>query len=319
MSLARFIHKQFIDIIEWTESGDDVLAWRFPTADLEIQQGAQLVVRETQAAIFVHEGEVADRFTPGRHTLRTRNLPVLTDLRHWDKGFESPFKSEVYFFSTRLRVGRTWGTPQAVTVRDREFGAVRVRAFGVYSVRIADAARVYRNLSGTRETYMFADLEGQLRAVLSNALAQHLGTSGVPFLDMAANQAALSAGVRDRVREHCEPLGVAIEDVQIQSLSLPEELQQRLDERIGMGVVGDLGRYTAFQTARAIPIAAAEGGGAAGAGVGVGAGVAMGQAMAGSIARGAAAPAAAKVTCPRCHATLDPAGAFCSECGNGLR
>ena len=200
--------------------------------------------------------------------LRTKNLPVLTNLRHWTKLFESPFKSEVYFFSTRLRVGQTFGTPQPVTVRDREFGAVQVRAFGVYSFRIADAGRFHQQVSGTRDVYRVADLEGQLRAVLLSALGAELGTGNVPFLDLAANQPALGAAVRDRAAADCEPLGIAITDVKIESLTLPDELQKRLEERIGMGVVGDLGRYAQFQTARAIPLAAASegGGGAAGAG-----------------------------------------------------
>ena len=319
MGLAHFITKQFIDVLQWTEEGDEVLAWRFPTADLEIQQGAALIVRDTQAALFVDEGRIADRFEGGRYVLRTKNLPVLTDLRHWDKLFESPFKSEVYFFSTRLRVGQTFGTPQPITVRDRELGALRVRAFGAYSFRIADPARFHQNVSGTRDTYTIADLEGQLRAVLASALAAQLGASDVPFLDLAANQPALAAGVRARADADCAPLGIAITDVKIESLTLPDDLQQRLDERIGMTMVGDLGRYTQFQTARSIPLAAAAegGGGAAGAGVGVGAGVAMGQAMAQAIAQASAA-AAPTATCRHCQATLARATRFCPECGQSL-
>src|ERR1041384_7452125 len=135
MSVADFIRKQFIDILEWTESSDDTLAWRYPTADFEIQHGAQLVVRETQAALFVDQGRVADLFGPGRYTLATENLPTLPDRGHWTKGFHSPWKSEVYFFSTRLRLEQTWGTPQPITIRDAEFGTLRVRAFGIYSYR----------------------------------------------------------------------------------------------------------------------------------------------------------------------------------------
>ncbi len=317
MGLARFINKQFIDVIQWTESDDDVLAWRFPTEDLEIQHGAALIVRDTQVALFVDDGRLADRFPAGRYVLQTRNLPVLTDLRHWAKGFESPFKSEVYFFSTRLRVGQTFGTPQPITIRDREFGSVRVRAFGRYAFRIVDAGRFHEQVSGTRDTYLVDDVEGQLRAILASALATHLGTSDVSFLDMAANQAALAAGTRERANAACEPLGIAIADVEIESLSLPDEVQQRLDERIGMGVVGDLGRYTQFQTGRAIPVAAASEGGAAGAGVGIGAGAAMGQAMAHAVGAAVTAKPAA-VTCPHCQATLERATKFCPECGQSL-
>ena len=299
MGLGDFVKKQFIDVIQWTEEGDDVLAWRFPTADLEIQQGAQLTVRETQVALFVDEGRVADPFAPGRHRIQTRNLPLLTNLRHWDKRFDSPFKSEIYFFSTRQRLGRTWGTSQAVTVRDREFGAVRVRAFGVYSFRIADAGRFFLQVSGSREKFTLAELEVQLRATLASALAQHLGASGLPFLDMAANQGAIAAGMQERSRAGFAALGLALEDLQIQSLSLPEELQKLLDERIGMGVIDDLARYTQFQAARAIPLAATDGGGVAGAGLGLGVGVAMGQTMAQTLAgANAAAPVPGTKTPP---------------------
>lgn len=323
MGLASFVSKQFIDVIQWTEDGDDVLAWRFPTADLEIQHGAALIVRDTQTAIFVDDGQIADRFEGGRHVLRTKNLPVLTNLRNWTKLFESPFKSEVYFFSTRLRVGQTFGTPAPVTVRDAEFGAVQVRAFGVYSFRIADPARFHQQVSGTRDEYRVADLEGQLRAILLSALGAELGKGIVPFLDLAANQHALAAAVCDRAASDCAALGIQVTTVQLESLTLPDELQKRLEERIGMGIVGDPARYLQFQAARSIPLAAASDGGAAGAGVGVGAGVAFGQVMAQGMtsalaaAGGTVRPAAA-AACPHCHATLDRATRFCPECGQAL-
>lgn len=339
MGLAGFIQKQFIDVIDWTEADDDVLAWRFPTADLEIQYGAALIVRDTQVAVFVDEGRVADRFEAGRYVLRTKNLPVLTNLRNWTKLFESPFKSEVYFFSTRRRIGRTFGTPQPLTVRDRELGAVQVRAFGVYGFRIVDPGCFHREISGTRDVYRVAEIEGQLRAMLVSALAAELGGGAVSFLDLAANQPALAAAVAARASADAAPLGLEITDVRLESLNLPDELQQRLEEQIGMAMVGDLGRYAQFQTARAIPLAAASEGGAAGAGVGVGAGVAMGQAMAQTIAAaagappasggpstaggtpgsggsGPAAPAASAATkCPHCYTLLTEPGRFCSACG----
>jgi membrane protease subunit (stomatin/prohibitin family) len=332
MGIASFVKKQFIDVLQWTEEGDDVLAWRFPTADLEIQQGARLIVRETQMALFVDQGKVADLFGPGTHAIHTRNLPVLTDLRHWNKLFESPFKSDVYFFSTRQRLGQTWGTANALTIRDREFGAVRVRAFGVYGFRVGDARVMFREVSGTRESYGVADLEGQLRNTLVAALTDHFGGSQVPFLDMAANQDVLARAVLGKAQPGFAALGLTLESFQIQNISLPEELQARLDERIGMGIVGDLPRYTQFQTARSIPTAAANTGGAAGAGVGVGAGIAMGQAMghamqpppAASAPVGGAAPAAAAApapvgtVCSRCSTRLERPSKFCPECGNAL-
>ena len=316
MGLMDFVKKQFIDILQWTEDGDEVLAWRFPIADKEIQQGAQLIVRETQAAVFVHEGVAADVFGPGRHTIRTQNIPLLTDLAHWDKLFESPFKSDVYFFSTRLRLNQTWGTAHPITMRDAEFGAVQVRAYGIYSYRISVPRVFFQRVSGTRESYLVGDLEGQLRGTLVTTLSDHFAESRVPFLDMAANQVELSAAVQTKARPLLADLGLSLESFQIQNISLPDELGKRLDERIGMGIVGNLPAYTRFQTARSIPIAAAKGGGAAGAGVGVGAGIAMGQAMTQAVSQSPGATAA--VTCARCHARIARPSKFCPECGAAL-
>ena len=313
MGLLDFAKKQLIDILQWTESDDQTLVWRYPTADLEIQQGAQLVVRETQVALFVDQGRVADLFGPGQHTIRTANLPVLTDLRHWAKGFESPFKSEVYFFSMRLRLNQTWGTASPITARDREFGAVRVRAFGIYSYRITDPRAFFAKVSGTRAAYAVDELEGQLRSTLITTLTTHVAESGVPFLDMAANQEQLAAAVRAKATPAFADLGLALEGFQIQNVSLPDALEERLDERIGMGITGDLGRYGQFQAARSIPLAAAAGG-TAGAGVGMGVGVAMGQTMARAVGPAAGAGGA----CPKCGARLERPVKFCPECGTPL-
>src|SRR6185436_12512489 len=325
MGFLDFVKKQFIDIIQWTEEGDEVLAWRFPMRDMEIQQGAQLTVRETQAALFVHQGKPADLFGPGQHTIKTQNIPLLTDLANWGKLFESPFKSDIYFFSTRQRLNQKWGTSNPITIRDREFGAVRLRAFGIYSFRLAAPRVFFQKVSGTRDYYGIGDLEGQLRNSVIAVLTDHFAESNIPFLDMAANQVELGAAVADKMRPMFADLGLALESFQVQNISLPDELQKRLDERIGMGVVGDMGRYTQFQTAQSIPVAAAQAGGAAGAGVGLGAGVAMGQAMTQAMtgARpvdpdtppGAPAPApaaatpsaspAAALACPHCQSRLD--------------
>ena len=321
MGFLDFVKKQFIDIIQWTEDGDEVLAWRFPMRDMEIQQGAQLTVRETQAALFVHQGQAADLFGPGQHTIKTQNLPLLTDLQHWDKLFESPFKSDVYFFSLRLRINQKWGTSNPITIRDKDFGAVRMRAFGIYTFRIASPKVFYSKVSGTRDTYTVGDLEGQLRNSIVATLTDHFAESGIPFLDMAANQVELSAAVADKVRPMFGDLGLALEAFQVQNISLPDELQKRLDERIGMGVVGDMSRYTQFQTAQSIPTAAGNEGGGAGAGMGLGAGIAMGQAMGQAMSQAAqgggaaAAPKAATAGCVKCGKPIAPGARFCAECG----
>jgi membrane protease subunit (stomatin/prohibitin family) len=298
MALMDFIKKQFIDVIHWTEDDETTLAYRFPMQDMEIQYGAQLTVRESQAAAFVNEGEVADVFGPGRYKLTTQTIPVLTNLRNWDKLFQSPFKSDVYFFSTRLKVDQKWGTPNAITIRDKEFGAVRLRAFGIYSYRIVDPKSFHVNISGTRERYTVDELAGQLRSTIVGAITDLFAESQIPFLDMAANQDEFAVELRAKAGEGFKSMGLELASFVVENLSLPEELQKILDQRIGMGMVGDIQRYTQFQVANSIPAAAANPGGLAGIGAGLATGVAMGQAMTQAIGQaiapaGGAAPAAA--------------------------
>ena len=287
MALMDFIKKQFIDILEWTESGDGTLAWRFPMQDMEIQTGAALVVRESQMALFVNEGQVADVFGPGTYKLSTQTLPVLTYLKNWDKLFASPFKSDVYFFSTRQQVDQKWGTPQPVTVRDAEFGAVRIRAFGNYAYRVVDPKKFHTEISGTREAYTVQDLDGQLRGLIMQQISVAIAQSKIPFLDLAANQLLFAQALSQALNPAMEGYGLKLEAMTVQSISLPEELQKVLDQKIGMGMVGnDMGKFMQYQTAQAIPKmaegvgAGGDAGGLAGAGLGMGAGVAMGQILA---------------------------------------
>ena len=298
MALMDFIKKQFIDIIEWTEEGDDLLAWRFPMADMEIQNGGVLVVRESQMAMFVNEGQVADVFGPGMHKLTTQTLPVLTYLKNWDKLFQSPFKSDVVFFSTRQRIDQKWGTPQPITIRDKDFGAVRLRAFGNYAYRITDPKAFYSEISGTRAAYPVADLEGQLRGLVLQNISNAIAGSGVPFLDLAANQVMFAEALAKELAPAFEKLGLRVESLTVQNLSLPEELQKILDQKIGMGMVGnDMGKFMQYQTAQAIPKfaeGAAGGGGIAGDAMGLGAGVALGQVLAQNLAQGLSPNAAAQ-------------------------
>ncbi len=302
MALMDFIKKQFIDIIQWTEDSDGTLAWRFPMADMEIQYGASLTVRESQMAVFVNEGKVADVFGPGMYKLTTQTIPVLTYLKNWDKLFESPFKSEVYFFSTRQQVDQKWGTPQPITIRDKDFGAVRLRAFGNYSFRVADPKLFHTEISGTREAYTVGDLDGQLRGLVLQNISNAVAQSGIPFLDLAANQMAFAQALTAQLVPEFEKIGLKVEGLTVQSISLPEELQKILDQKIGMGMVGnDMGKFMQYQTAQAIPKMAEGVGGGGGSGIagdamGLGAGIAMGQVLAQNLQQGlagAAAPAAA--------------------------
>jgi membrane protease subunit (stomatin/prohibitin family) len=304
MALMDFIRKQFIDIIQWTEALDGTLAWRFPMADMEIQNGAQLVVRESQMALFVNQGKVADVFGPGTHRLSTQTLPVLTYLKNWDKLFESPFKSDVYFFSTRQQVDQKWGTPQPITIRDADFGAVRLRAFGNYSFRVADPKLFHTEISGTRERYEAADLDGQLRGLVLQNISNAVASSGIAFLDLAANQLMFAQALGKQLAPEFEKLGLKLDGMTMQSVSLPEELQKILDQKIGMGMVGnDMAKFMQYQTAQAIPKFAEGGGAGGGSGIaadamGLGAGVALGQVLAQNLAAGlqvasASAPAQA--------------------------
>ncbi len=272
--------KQFIDVIEWTENEEGVLAYRFPTLDKEIQNGAQLTVRESQVALFVNEGNIADSFTPGRYKLTTENMPIMTTLMNWDKAFKSPFKSEVYFYSTREQLDQRWGTQQPITVRDKEFGAIRLRTFGTFSYQVDEPNTFYQKLSGTREKYTVNELDGQLRSIITTTIASKLGQGETAFLDLAANQMLFSEQLRLELDQAFFNYGLKICTFLVQSITLPEELQPYLDKRASMNLVGDLAKYTQFQAADSIAAAAANPGGLAGAGVGLGAGAVIGQVFA---------------------------------------
>jgi membrane protease subunit (stomatin/prohibitin family) len=279
-------------------------------------------VRESQMAVFVNEGKVADVFGPGMYKLTTQTIPVLTYLKNWDKLFESPFKSDVYFFSTRQQIDQKWGTPQPITIRDKDFGAVRLRAFGNYNFRIADPKLFHTEISGTRERYTTADLDGQLRGLVLQNISNAIASSEIAFLDLAANQLAFAQALVTQLTPEFAKIGLKLEGMTVQNVSLPEELQKILDQKIGMGMVGnDMGKFMQYQTAQAIP-KFAEGGGAgggiAGDAMGLGAGVALGQVLAqnlqqglqggGNAAQAAAAAAAAGVKPDDVMATLEKLG-----------
>ena len=312
MALMDFIRKQFIDILEWTETGDGTLAFRYPMAGNEIQYGGSLTVRESQMAVFVNEGKVADVFGPGMYKLTTQTLPVLTYLQNWDKLFQSPFKSDVYFFSTRQQLDRRWGTTQPVTIRDKDFGAVRVRAFGNYAYAISDPRLFHTAVSGTTARYTVEDLDGQLRGLMLQHISDAVAQSGVPFLDLAANQIEFAKQLLEATASEFTKLGLSLVSVTVQNVSLPAELQKVLDQKIGMGMVGnDMGKFMQYQTAQAIPKFAEGGGGGsgiAGDAMGLGAGVALGQVMAQNLQAGLQGnpQAAAQAAAAQVPATLNP-------------
>ena len=323
MTLKQFIAKQFIDVIQWNEPEEGILVYRYPMQDMEIQNGGQLIVRESQMAAFVNDGKIADVFGPGLHTLNTRNLPVLTDVMNWDKEFESPFKSDVYFFSTHQQIDQKWGTATPITIRDAEFGAVRLRGYGIYSFRISDPRKFFTEVSGTRETYCVSDLEGQLRNTIVARMTDIFAASKISYLDMAANQAALGRKIEEEMKPTFTALGLELASFVVENISLPEELQKVMDQRIGVSMAGDIGKFTQFQAAEALSAAAANSGGAAGMGVGLGAGVAMGQTMMSAIKHAAEddeedlAPAhgSRKRFCVDCGQPIPDGAKFCPSCG----
>jgi membrane protease subunit (stomatin/prohibitin family) len=291
MSLRTFIAKQFIDVIDWMEPEDGILAYRYPMQDREIQNGGKLTVRDSQMAVFVNEGQVADVMGPGLYTLTTHTLPILTYLKNWDKAFQSPFKSDVYFYSTRMQINQRWGTANPITFRDKEFGAVRMRGYGIYSYHVQDPKVFYQKISGSREIYRVADLEGQLRNTMIAVMTGTFASSTVPFLDLAANQMEMGNRIMEQMKPAFADLGLSLDTFVVDNVSLPDELQQMLDQRISMNMIGDMNKFTQFQVAKAIPIAAGnEGSGVAGIGVGLGAGLTMGQQMMNSMTQGQQGP-----------------------------
>ncbi|MBL8962615.1 MAG: SPFH domain-containing protein [Phycisphaeraceae bacterium] len=299
MSIWKAIRGELIDIIEWLDSTRDTLVWRYPRHDNEIKNGARLVVRESQAAVFVNEGQVADVFEfPGTFTLTTQNLPLLSKLKGWKYGFESPFKAEVYFVNTRRFTDLKWGTKNPVMLRDADFGPVRLRAFGTYVLRVAKPVDLIRSSVGTDARFTTDEITDQLRNLIVSRFADTLGEGKIPALDLAANYDSLAAAMLAKLGPEFEQYGIEVPSLLIENISLPPEVEQMLDKRTSMGVLGDMNRFTQFQAANALGDAAKNPGGAAGAGVGVGAGIAMGQAMAGAMAGAANPPPASGPAAP---------------------
>lgn len=292
MGLWDKLTGELIDIVEWTEpSGSELLAYRFPRYNNEIKNGAKLTVREGQSAVFVNEGQIADVFTPGMYTLNTANLPILGTLKGWKYGFESPFKAEVYFVSTKQWTDQKWGTQNPVMVRDPEFGPVRLRAFGTYAMRVGDPATFLRQLVATDPSFETFDVTNQLRNVIVSRFVDVIGQAKLPILDLAGNYQKLGTLALDRVGAEVAGMGIILTQFYVENISLPEEVEKALDTRSKMGVLGSMDQFTRYQTAEAIRDAAQNPGGMGGMGAGIGAGMAIGQQMAGAVVGSHAQPA----------------------------
>ncbi len=280
MSLMDWGKAQFIEIIEWLDDSNDTLAWRFPVRDQEIKNGAKLVVREGQEAVFVNEGQLADVLKPGTHTLSTQNLPILATLKGWKYGFESPFKAEVYFTSTRLFNDQKWGTSNPIMMRDADFGMLRIRAFGIYSIKVADSGKFLKQLVGTNGVYTLDDITEQLRKSIMSRFTDVLGESKIAALDLAAHYDELSDLAKAKLADEFGTMGLELSKFFVENISLPEEVEKMMDKRTSVGMMAPvMGAYTQMQVADSIPLAAQNPNGIAGMGMGVGLGFGMGNMM----------------------------------------
>ncbi|MFZ4574725.1 MAG: SPFH domain-containing protein [Phycisphaerales bacterium] len=283
MDIWKKLSGELIDIVEWLDDSRDTLVYRFQRMNNELKNGAKLTVREGQVAVFVNEGQIADVFTPGMHTLETANLPILATLKGWKYGFNSPFKAEVYFVNTRQFTDLKWGTMNPIMLRDPEFGPVRLRAFGTYAMKVVDAGALVKEIAGTSGRLTVEGLTDQVRNFIVSRFAEALGEAKIPALDLASNYSEIGGALVQAIQPAVSPYGIQLTALLVENISLPPEVEQALDARTKMGVIGDLNKYTQFQTAEAIRDAAKNPGGMAGAGMGAGMGFAMAQQMAGAL------------------------------------
>ncbi|OSP54975.1 SPFH domain-containing protein [Pseudoruegeria sp. SK021] len=279
MSIFNFLSGEFIDVIHWTDDTRNTMVWRFERQGHAIKYGAKLTVREGQAAVFVHEGQIADVFTPGLYMLETNNMPVMTTLQHWDHGFRSPFKSEIYFVNTTRFNNLKWGTKNPIILRDPEYGPVRVRAFGTYTIRVSDPARFMVEIVGTDGEFTMDEISFQVRNIIVQEFSRVIAASGIPVLDMAANTADLGKLIATEISATLTGYGLTMPELYIENISLPEAVEAALDKRTSAGLAGDLGRFTQYSAAEAMTAAAATPGSAMGASIGAGMGMGMGAQM----------------------------------------
>ena len=318
MGILDAIKGQLIDVIEWSDNSAKTMVHKYDMNGKEIMMGAQLTVRESQVAIFVNEGELADVFEPGRYQLSTSNMPILTALKSWKYGFNSPFKSDVYFVNTKQFLDMKWGTSNPVMMRDTEFGMIRLRAYGIYSFKVSDPVKFLKEVFGTASLFTVEGVEGQIKRTLVSGLSDAIAESKIPALDLAANYEELSDYALKAINPKLADLGLTLCSFIIENISLPEEVEKSIDKRTSMGVIGNMDQYAKYQAAEAMRDAANNPSGMAGVGVGMGAGAAMGQMMAQGMAPAAsqpAVPAAASVACAACGASIPAGSKFYPECG----
>ena len=308
MGIFEKIRGEFIDIIEWLDESRDTMVYRFPRYQNEIKMGAKLVVRETQNAVFVNEGKLADIYVPGTYTLTTQNMPILTTIMGWKYGFDSPFKAEVYFVNMRRFIDLKWGTANPILLKDPEFGPVRLRAYGTYNIRVSSTETFMKEIVGTDPTFQTEEVSNQLRNMIVSRFSDLIGESRIPVLELAANYDELARFATERLHKDFDQYGIDLSKFLVENISLPPEVEKVLDKRTEMGIVGDLGRFTQYQAATAIEKAASNpSGGGAGDAMTMGMGLAMGQRMAEAMSdtgRKGAGPPPLPATGPRYYMGL---------------
>ena len=302
MGIFDFLSGEFIDVIHWTDDSRDTMVHRFEREGHAIKYGAKLTVREGQAAVFVHEGQLADVFTPGLYLLETNNMPILTSLNHWDHGFRSPFKSEIYYVSTRRFTDLKWGTKNPVMLRDPEFGPVRLRAFGTYSVRVIDPGLFIREIVGTDGQFTMDEIQFQIRNIIVQEFSRMVAGSGIPVLDMAANTAEFGRVVAEAIGPTIAQYGLSLPELYVENVSLPEAVEKALDERTSRGIAGNLDEHLRWKAAEAM----GQPGSAAGAAMGTGFGAGLGMQMGGMAMGGSGAWGGPGGGAPQGHAAPPP-------------
>ncbi len=303
MSLWDKVFGEFIDVIEWTEDNPDTMVYRFERYGNEIKYGAKLTVRETQVAVFVNEGQIADILTPGLYELETKNIPILSTLQHWGHAFESPFKAEVYFFNMRQFTNLKWGTKNPIILRDKEFSMVRLRTFGSYSIRISDPEKFMMEILGTDGHFTVTEISNQLRDIIVSRYSSILGKSKIPVLDIAGNYDQLGKFITERIAPEFEDYGIKLTKVLVENVSLPAAVEEALDKRTSMGMIGDLDKYLKYNAAESLGSDNGSTGGAASTAMEMGIGLAMGQQMSNALQ---SQQPASTVAAPVAHATPPP-------------
>jgi membrane protease subunit (stomatin/prohibitin family) len=322
--VAGIVQSQFIEVIEWLDESRDTMVYRFPVQGQEIKNGAQLIVRESQAAVFVYQGQAADVFGPGRYTIDGGNTPILSKLGAWYHGFNSPFKSEVYFVNTKQFTDMKWGTSNPIMLRDPDFGIVRLRAFGGYSLRVADPREFIKEIAGTNAHFETEDIEGQLKRSIVTEFSDALGELKIAALDLAAQYKEMGGAIREKINEDFKAFGVEVVKFYVENISLPPEVEEAIDKRASMGALGDANRYMQFQAADALRDAANNPSGGAGLGASLGAGFALGGQMANAFGQNPNQPQQAQqpqtqmVPCPNCGKPNAAGTKFCGDCGGKM-